>query len=64
MFKSEYGIGIAAYIREKRLAKAKNLITNSDLSIAEISSVVGFSDYNYFSRVYKSRYNVSPHKER
>ena len=64
MFKSEYGIGIAAYIREKRLAKAKSLITNSDLSIAEISSVVGFSDFNYFSRVYKSRYNVSPHKER
>lgn len=63
-FKKDCGIGIAAYIKEKRLATARRLLKNTEDSVAEISASVGFYDYNYFSRVYKQKYGVSPHKDR
>lgn len=56
--------GIGRYIREKRLEAAKKLLKITDLSVAEISDKVGFSDYNYFSRVFKQHYNISPKKFR
>ena len=64
IFKSEYGLGIASYIKELRLNEAKRLLQGSKLSVSEISTRVGFSDYNYFSRVYKKRFKISPHKDR
>ena len=63
-FKKDCGIGIAAYIKEKRLATARRLLKNTDLSVADVSAKVGFYDYNYFSRVYKQKYGISPHRDR
>lgn len=48
--------GIALYIRKKRLEKAKELLKTTDMSIAKICDDVGFSDYNYFLRVFKKHY--------
>ncbi len=64
MFKAECGIGIAHYITEKRLQYARKQLKSTDKSIAEVSALCGFCDYNYFSRVYKKRYGVSPKTER
>lgn len=51
--------GIAGYLKRKRLEHAKNLIRTSSLSIPEIASASGFSDYNYFLRLFKKAYGVS-----
>ncbi len=56
------GGGIAAYIRKKRLEYAKNLIRTTDMSVSEISDAVGFSDYNYFLRIFKQEFGMSPRK--
>ena len=64
MFKSEHGEGIASFIRKTRLEYAKSLLKKTELSVSEISHKAGFSDYNYFSRIYKNKYGISPHKER
>lgn len=53
------GTGIAAFIKNKRLAAAKNLIKTTDMKIPEISYSVGFSDYNYFLREFKKKYGMS-----
>ena len=53
------GTGIAAFIKNKRLATAKNLIKTTDMKIPEISYSVGFSDYNYFLREFKKKYGMS-----
>jgi len=50
--------GIAKYIRTKRMEKAKELITETDKSIEEISGLVGFLDSNYFRRVFKQVYGM------
>lgn len=47
------GMGIAEYIRELRIDKAKELLRTTDKKITEIASDVGFDDYNYFCRFFK-----------
>lgn len=57
---SGLGMGIASYIKQQRLEKAKQLLKDSELTIADIATMVGFEDYNYFSRVFKKMYGISP----
>lgn len=56
--------GIALFIKTKRLDKARELLINTAMSISEVSDKVGFSDYNYFLRVFKKHYGISPKKMR
>lgn len=50
----------ARYIRDLRLAKAKKLIENEDLSIGEICFRVGFQSQSHFTRVFIEKYGVRP----
>lgn len=59
IFQEKTGQGVAAFIRNKRLESAKKMLSETDLSISEISARCGFSDYNYFSRVFKKKYGYS-----
>ena len=52
--------GIAAFIKSCRLDKARQFILTSDLSINEICEKTGFSDYNYFLKVFKRHFGISP----
>lgn len=59
--KESYGIGIAEYIRKLRIEKAKQLLSEqSDLSLSEIASLCGFSDYNYFITVFRRLTGMPP----
>jgi signal transduction histidine kinase/AraC-like DNA-binding protein/CheY-like chemotaxis protein len=58
--KALLGCSVADYIVNRRLKKAKNLLTNGDLTIAEITYEIGFSNPNYFSTVFKSKYGCTP----
>lgn len=56
-----YGVGIAAHIRNLRIEKARLLLSEQPgLSLAEIASACGFNDYNYFITVFKRVTGVSP----
>lgn len=59
IFRNELKMGISKYILRQRMHKAKKLLKTTDFSIAQIAHSVGFSDYNYFSRVYKKTYGKS-----
>jgi len=48
------------FIREIRLIKAKELLTNEDLTVAEISYRVGFSSPAYFNRCFHEYFGKSP----
>ncbi|WP_185731487.1 hybrid sensor histidine kinase/response regulator transcription factor [Larkinella rosea] len=54
------GLSTTRYIRALRLNKAKELLTSSDLNIAEVGYAVGFEDAKYFSRVFSEEFGVSP----
>ena len=51
--------GIAAFVKTKRLEHAKNLIKTTEMSVSQIADACGFSDYNYFLRVFKQKYGIS-----
>lgn len=52
------------YLQSVRLEKACYYLSSTDLPIAWIANQCGFSDSNYFSRVFKKWYGVSPSKWR
>ena len=50
---------IAKYIKKMRLQYAQTLLTKTNLPISTISEQCGFSDYNYFCRVFKQENGMS-----
>ena len=49
-----------SYIARQRMERAKQYICQGDISLTEISFLVGYDDYNYFSRVFKKMVGISP----
>lgn len=60
IFKRRTGVNINTYINKVRIEQAKNNLILSDDSIADIASSVGFSDSNYFSRVFSQIIGIPP----
>jgi transcriptional regulator GlxA family with amidase domain len=48
------------YLQEIRIAHGKELLKQSNLSIAEVSYAVGFQDTSYFSSLFKKHAGVTP----
>jgi two-component system, response regulator YesN len=48
----------------KRIEKSKSLLISTQESITDISEKCGFTDLNYFSRVFSKIEGVSPKKYR
>lgn len=58
--KALLGCSITDYILNRRLKKAKYLLNNENYTISEIAYLVGFSNPNYFSTVFKAKYDCTP----
>lgn len=59
-----YGCGINEQITRMRIQKAMELLSTTQLSNAEISRLTGFSDYNYFYRVFRRQTGLTPRQYR
>ena len=59
MFKNQVGVGFTEYVNAKRLELAKELLLTTSYSVREISLMVGFSNDNYFSRLFKTTVGIS-----
>jgi AraC-like DNA-binding protein len=60
LFKRITGMSAIDYINNLRINKAFDLLKSSDLNITEIALSCGFSDSNYFSRIFKNHKKISP----
>lgn len=60
LFKKQMGMGLVEYLNKHRVFCAENLLRNTHLPICDIAEKVGFTDYGYFSRVYKKYRGISP----
>jgi two-component system, response regulator YesN len=60
MFKKQMGCTYTEYLQMKRIKEAQSLLKESTMTIAEIAERVGFTDPNYFSRVFKNITGYSP----
>lgn len=59
-FKLLYTRTVTEYIRHARLEEARDYIRNTDMSISEVVYTIGFSSRSYFSKIFKSKYGISP----
>ncbi|MEG1544566.1 MAG: response regulator, partial [Tannerellaceae bacterium] len=62
--KSLTDISIGDYINKFRMVKAIELLSNTELSIMEVSEKVGFTNQRYFSTVFKQAYGTTPSQYR
>ena len=42
------------------MQKAKELLNNPRSVIKEVSAAVGFNDQNYFSRIFRNKFGMTP----
>lgn len=59
-FKKETGTTPAIYLRDLRLKNAATLLISSDEEIQKISGKVGIQDANYFVKLFKAKYGITP----
>ena len=53
LFKKATGSGVVEYLQHIRIDKACELLVETDLSITEISTMVGYTDYRFFNKSFK-----------
>lgn len=60
VIKSKTGKPISEWITEKSLSHAKSLLKNSNVSIKEVSYLLGYSEVANFSKFFKKKVGISP----
>jgi len=60
LFKEETGSNFVEYLTGLRMDQAKVMLKDESLSMKEICAVIGYSDPNYFSRIFKKNVGLTP----
>ncbi|MDQ1910278.1 response regulator [Paenibacillus sp. GD4] len=64
LFKKELSISVNEYITQVRIEKAKQLLKDRSLKLYEIAQKVGYSDPNYFAKVFRKLTGAKPSEYR
>ena len=59
-FKEQFGITPLEYINRERIKLAKQLLADPKNTISEVSYQCGFSDINYFVRLFRKTEGITP----
>ena len=60
IFKQEVGESIAQYLMRVRLARGRELLCQTKLSVIEIAARCGFAGVSYFNRAFKAEEGTTP----
>ena len=64
LFKQCFKVNFSAYLNEYRVNKARQLMLDPRLNMKDIGAAVGYSDANYFTRVFKRLTGQTPSEYR
>ena len=64
LFKRNFNESITLHILSKRLERAQHLLKETSNSVSYIAEECGFSDYNYFTRIFRQHLGIPPLKFR
>lgn len=59
-FTAEYKVSPLQYLQTCRLLLAKNLLTDTDLSVIEVAMAAGFGSVRRFNDLFKKQYRLAP----
>ena len=60
LYRAQYGVSPKEYMLIKRIEMAKLMIEAEDIKLSFVPYECGFTDYPYFSRVFKKKVGMSP----
>ncbi|WP_408072149.1 helix-turn-helix domain-containing protein [Butyrivibrio sp. JL13D10] len=60
LFNKETGSSITDFMQDLRVNEAKHLLTNTELSYLEISTLLNFSSQSYFNCIFKKKTDLTP----
>lgn len=60
LFKQYFGQTFVSYLAHYRMSKAAHLLLYTDMTVKEIGSAVGYSNPNYFGKVFHRIYEMTP----
>jgi two-component system response regulator YesN len=60
LFKKETGEGFSRYLSRVRIDKARELLRDTDLPVAEICGLVGYSDIKHFTGTFRKLTSLNP----
>ena len=60
LFSQIYGVSPQRYLMRLRMDRARGLLRDSSMSVAEIAEITGFHDPFYFSRIFSKTFGLSP----
>ena len=60
IFRRETGKTVTEYINERKMQAAKELISVEKMSLSDVSEHLGYDNYNYFSRLFRRHFDISP----
>jgi AraC-like DNA-binding protein len=64
LLKKQTGQTLTELVTERRMERARELLTHTDMRVGEIARAVGFDDEAYFARRFRQWYDVSPREFR
>ena len=59
-FRQAFGTAPGEYIAELRISRAKELLLTRLYRVSEVAEMSGYSDANYFARLFKSKVGMTP----
>ncbi len=59
-FKEIYGKPIYSYVIDRRMEKAKQLLTEKRLKVKEAAGMVGYTNISHFIETFRKKYGVNP----
>ncbi len=63
-FRERFGITLGHYMTQYRLEKAEKMLVIGEKSIKSVAAECGFSDQNYFTKVFRQNYGLTPSEYR
>lgn len=64
VFKDETDMNLSSYITDIRMQKAAELLEQTDLRVYEVMETVGYQKSQYFAKLFKEKFGVTPKEYR
>jgi len=64
LYKQETGQNFSVYLANKRMESAARLLVESNLMVSDIGKMVGYRTSQYFIKVFKEKYHMTPQQYR
>ncbi len=59
-FRKLFGTTVFGYLTEKRMEKAEQFLRGSNMTVAEVANLVGYTHLGHFAAAFKKKYGITP----